>query len=310
MAAARVGGRWGEPGPVGFAGRDGGLQCVVDVEDGALGAIFAVLLLVLVADDGEGVQDVGDGVARGGEVVLELREMLGHFVVGAAVRAACWAPVAVFPDWQVEVEEGGVQLAAEDKAPLLVPTERWAVPATVAGEFTKVLARVNEFEYPRHQEFEIGFGVGIGGEDGGLLHREVLQVDSAEFLTSDEVEDVRVESAQQGSRQLGGGGGVHEEKLVSDRGKRDDVCNRRPPIRAVGDVAPAHQPAGRGAGEQFLGKRERFVLGPQWWDGMQVFGVRLERGERLRQGVGIDGIPSSTRTREPVLILSSGSAGR
>ena len=63
MAATRVGGGWGERGPVGFAGGDGCLHCVVDVEDGALGAVLAVSLLVLAAEDGEGVQDVGDGVA-------------------------------------------------------------------------------------------------------------------------------------------------------------------------------------------------------------------------------------------------------
>ena len=65
VAAARVGGGWGERGPVGFVGGEGCLHCVVDVEDGALGAVVAVSLLVLAADDGEGVQDVGDGVRAG-----------------------------------------------------------------------------------------------------------------------------------------------------------------------------------------------------------------------------------------------------
>ena len=88
MATTRVGGRWGESGPVGFAGGDGCLHCVVGIEDGALGAVFAVVGFVLAADAGEGVQDVGDGVARGGEVAFEVREVLGCLVAGAAIGAA------------------------------------------------------------------------------------------------------------------------------------------------------------------------------------------------------------------------------
>ena len=123
MAAARVGGRWGKSGPVGFAGGDGCLHCVVDVEDGVLGPVVAVSLLVFAVDDGEGVQDVDDGSARAGEAVLEFRELLGRFFVGAAVGAAGRAPVAIFFGLKVEVEEGGVQLAAEEEAALLVPSK-------------------------------------------------------------------------------------------------------------------------------------------------------------------------------------------
>ena len=141
-----VGGGWGEPGPVGFAGGGGGLHCVVDVEDGVLGAVVAVSLVVSAADDGEGVQDVGDGVAGGGEAVLEFRELLGGFVVGAAVGAAGRTPVAVFLDWQVKVEEGGVQLAAEEEAAVLVPAERWAVPAAFLCEGFEVPRGVRQLE--------------------------------------------------------------------------------------------------------------------------------------------------------------------
>lgn len=43
------------------------LHAVVDFEDDALGRVLAVFGLVLGADDEEGVEDVGDGVAgRGG----------------------------------------------------------------------------------------------------------------------------------------------------------------------------------------------------------------------------------------------------
>ena len=297
MAATWVGGRWGESGPVGFAGGDGCLNRVVGLEDGVLGAVFAVPPLVPAADAGESVQDVGDGVARGGEVALEVRELLGRLVVGAAIGSAGRAPVAVRFRRQVQVEEGGVQLAAEEEAAVLVPEERWAVPGAVAGEFTKVLSRVEEFEYVWHQECEVGIGEGNGGEDRGQLHCEVLEVDSAEFLASDEVEDKRVERAQQDGRQPGGGVGVHEQKLVSDCGERENVCERRTFLHAPGDVAPAHQPAGRGGDQKLLGEGQHLLGGSQWRDGIQEFGVLLEGGERLLQGMGIYGIPGCARTR-------------
>ena len=72
-------------------------------------------------------------------MVREVRELLGGFVVGAAVGAAGWAPVAVRLRRQVQVEEGGVQLAAEEEAALVVPAEGRAIPAAIAGEVTKVL---------------------------------------------------------------------------------------------------------------------------------------------------------------------------
>ena len=50
---------------------DGVLQSVVDLEDDALGAVLAVLLLVLAADDGEGVHYVGFG-GPAGDAYVEL----------------------------------------------------------------------------------------------------------------------------------------------------------------------------------------------------------------------------------------------
>ncbi len=74
MATPRVGRRRVEAGLVGLAGADGLLHGVVDLEDDALGAVVTVvLLLLLAADDGEGVHDVGDGVPRGREATLESR---------------------------------------------------------------------------------------------------------------------------------------------------------------------------------------------------------------------------------------------
>ncbi len=65
-------GRWVYLGLVGFAGFDGGLHLVVDVEDGEFGAVVAVGFDVFLFDDGEGFHDVFDGVPRRGEHVDEL----------------------------------------------------------------------------------------------------------------------------------------------------------------------------------------------------------------------------------------------
>ena len=157
---------------------DGVLEFVVHFEDDLFRAIPAACPPLLATNAGESVEYTGDGIARGGEVPLEVRELLGRFVDGAAIGSAGWAPVAVRVRRQVQVEEGGVQLAAEQEAALLIPTEGRTVPAAVAGEVTKVLSRVEEFEHPRHDECEFGVGEGIGREHRRLLHREILQVDS------------------------------------------------------------------------------------------------------------------------------------
>ena len=87
MGDARIG-RWGiKSGLIRLAGAGGFGQGVVDFEDGVFGAIGAVLVDVLAADDGEGVEDVGSVVA---------------------VEA-------------VEVEEGGVEFRAEQFS-LAVPS--------------------------------------------------------------------------------------------------------------------------------------------------------------------------------------------
>ena len=73
-----------EAGLVGVAGADGLGHGVVDFEDDALGAVVAVLRLVLTLDDGEGVHDVGHGVARGREAGLEPRLVLRRFALRRA----------------------------------------------------------------------------------------------------------------------------------------------------------------------------------------------------------------------------------
>src|SRR5579884_2061016 len=93
MRHARVGRRRVEAGLVGVAGAHGLVHGVVELEDDALGAVLAVGRFVFALDDGEGLHDV---------------------VHVGALDA-------------VEVEVGGVQLAAKQEAPLLVPAERRAV---------------------------------------------------------------------------------------------------------------------------------------------------------------------------------------
>ena len=86
-------------------------------------------------------------------MVLELRELLGRFVVGAAVGAAGRTPVAVSVGWQVQVEEGGVEFAAEEEAALFVPSKRRAVPATVRCERFEIPSGVGQFKRARQQPF-------------------------------------------------------------------------------------------------------------------------------------------------------------
>ena len=107
----------------------------------------AVYFLVLAVDDGEGVHDVGHGVAGGREVALEFGEFLRGLVAHGAFGDAGGFPLAVGGGRQVEVEEGGVQLAAEQEAALLVPAERRAGPAAVLRERLQVPRRVGQFQH-------------------------------------------------------------------------------------------------------------------------------------------------------------------
>src|SRR5207253_8852856 len=96
-----------------------------------LGPVVTPFLLILSPDDGEGVHDVGYRVAWGREAGLEPRQVFSRL----AFRRA---PVAILLGRQVEVEKGGVQLAAEQEVALLVPAERWSSPATILREGLQV----------------------------------------------------------------------------------------------------------------------------------------------------------------------------
>ena len=65
MAATAVRGGWVEAGLVGGDCPHCLGHFVVDFEDKSFGAVFAVLFLVFVADDGEGVHDVDDRLRIG-----------------------------------------------------------------------------------------------------------------------------------------------------------------------------------------------------------------------------------------------------
>ena len=64
MGDAVIGRRWIEAGDVGNAGARVLGHGVVEFEDDALGAVLTVGLLVVLFDDGEGIEDVDDVVAR------------------------------------------------------------------------------------------------------------------------------------------------------------------------------------------------------------------------------------------------------
>ena len=134
MTTPRVGWRRIEAGLVGSAGADGFLQGVVYFEDDAFRAVVAVeFRLVLTLNDGESVHDVVHRMARRGE---RFGQRLG-LLTPLSLRA------------EVEVEKGGVQLAAEQEAAFLVPTERRAGPTAVLCERFQVPGCVGQLQNPR-----------------------------------------------------------------------------------------------------------------------------------------------------------------
>ena len=100
----------------------------------SLCAAFTVWLFVLAANDREGIDDVGNGVARSGEAALEFGELFVRFVTSASGRTAGGAPASLLVGRQKQVEEGSVKLAAEQEAPVIVPVERRTIPSAVGCE--------------------------------------------------------------------------------------------------------------------------------------------------------------------------------
>lgn len=141
MATRRIGGWWVEQGLVGNPTCHGFGEGVVDLEDGFFGAVGAVFGFVFSFDDGEGVHDVGHGMAGRGEGAGEGFGLLTPFVLAA----------------EVEVEEGGVHLAAQQEAPILVPPERRAGPAAVFCKSLQIPSCEGKFQNTRLNELSQEF---------------------------------------------------------------------------------------------------------------------------------------------------------
>ena len=133
MAAARIGRWWIEDGAVRVSDCGGSLHRVVDFENGTLRAVF-VPLLILAADDREGVHDVGDRGPRREKVGSEFRELLWGFVVGATIRPSRRNPAPALVRRKIQMEAGRVEFAAQQKTTLLVPAEWRAIIAAVVSE--------------------------------------------------------------------------------------------------------------------------------------------------------------------------------
>src|SRR6267143_535416 len=91
-----------EAGLVGLASTDRVMHRVVDFEYDALGAVVSVVrLLILAADDREGVHDVRHGVARDREGGFESRQVFSRFPF-------CRPPITVLFGWKVKVKKGSI----------------------------------------------------------------------------------------------------------------------------------------------------------------------------------------------------------
>ena len=176
---------------------DGVRDFVVDFKDDPLGAILAVVLLVLAADDGEGVHDVGDSVARRVEAEPKVRELFAGFVAGTTVRTARRAPASVLFGQQIQMEEGGVQLTAEQEAAVVVPGKRWIIAATIGCEGLKFPCGVDQLENALEQPFlnrlpstpRHGSTEHLRRQNRNLLRDEEIEVGAAHLESGGEVAD-------------------------------------------------------------------------------------------------------------------------
>ncbi|TFE69323.1 hypothetical protein A7Q09_05375 [Methylacidiphilum sp. Yel] len=188
MGDQGVGGRRCEDGPVGGTG--GGLaHPVVGLQRKAGGAVLAVAFLVALLEDGELVEDVGHGVAGGGKEAAE--------VVGGLAGPGVGAP-------QVEVEETGVELGAEQRPAQWVVAERRTRVSQVAGERLKVPGDVGEFQHPGPDPVcqilprrpRARMVERLGRMDRKLFHGEIRQARSPDLLPRAIVERQRIERRQ------------------------------------------------------------------------------------------------------------------
>jgi hypothetical protein len=120
--------RWVERRLVRSATALGSEHGIVERKDALFGTVAAVGLLVFLPDDGELVEDIGHGIARLREVVLERRQLLRCLVLGPTL-ATVWLAR------QIEVEESGVQFTADLEASFVVPRKRRSIIAAVTGQW-------------------------------------------------------------------------------------------------------------------------------------------------------------------------------
>ena len=191
MSDGGIGGRRRQTGLVGDAGADGFSHGIIDFEDDALGAVIAVTLgFVLALHDGEGVHDVVHSGAGSGEAGLESRPIFCRFVLG-------WTPVAICLGGQVEMEEGGIQLAAEQESAFFIPTEWRAWIVAILRERLEIPCCVCEFQHSGKEPAGDGLRT-VGPLDcliicRGRQYRKLVEVAVCEVQTTDLLPGSKIE---------------------------------------------------------------------------------------------------------------------
>ncbi len=144
---------------------------VVEREDALLRAVAAVRLLVLALDDREGLHDVGDRIARGGQRLQQFGRCRARPFFGSA---------------EVEVEERGVELAADFEAALGVVAEHSSVALgpEVLRERVHVVGGGGEFEDARSDQSQESRGVSErrGGKQRKLSDQIIGEMSTADLL--------------------------------------------------------------------------------------------------------------------------------
>jgi hypothetical protein len=225
---SRWAGRRVEAGFVRNPGAHGLGHFVVDFEDDALGPVLAVVfLLVLAADNWEGVHDVRNSVPGGRKMSLELGQFLRRLVAHSSFIGASGLPLAVWRRRQIEVKKGSIQLAAKHEAAVLIPSKGRPVPPAVECEGLKVPCRVGQFEHTGEKPVAQSLSKGGPGTKAAMecrrKHRKLLldeakHVDTAELLPGDIVEnkaaDICVKAGGVDTRR-GATGEEHREAAIS-----------------------------------------------------------------------------------------------
>ena len=246
----RVGRRKIDRSAVDFSGGYEYLNRIVDVKDDVPGAVLAESLLILSADDGEGVHDVGDGVSRGAKVALELREFPWCFIAGASFGATGGPPAATFVGGQVQVEEGSVELATEEEAAVFVPMEGWAVVAAVVRERLEIPCSAGEFEDAiRHPGADRSgsipgtcFAEHLRQQRRTLIHQVEIQVDAAYLLPDSVVEYEGTQIRIQDSEVRGVLGAEQHGHTIPHTRPREYHGVHRPFVRGAGHIREPEQP--------------------------------------------------------------------